>query len=140
MEFFGSQNFRSRIICSLLSSEAIVLKNFKSPFGIEPFEAKYLELVSLITNGSIVNISTSGCKVRFTPGLITNADYSIELDCTDSGRGLAYYLEGIIPITLFGKCSLELTLSGEIQDHRDISIDSLKSALVPLIYRFGEEI
>ena len=80
--------------------------------------------------------------MRFTPGVITN-NYGeeFEFDC-DRSRGITYYLEGILPISLFGKESLNCKMHGITNNEEDVSVDSFISTTCRLIQKLviGDEI
>jgi RNA 3'-terminal phosphate cyclase-like protein len=96
-----------------------------------------LELIQKVTNGTEVNINKTGTRLILKPGIIDSAEGApIEHKC-DLKRSISYYLECIVLLGLFGKQSLNLTLTGNTDDSIDQSIDSLKSSLIYLFNQFG---
>jgi len=124
----GSNYFRLKIMYSTLFSKPIEIKSIRvnsmNP-GLRDYEANFLKLVCQITNGSKVEISKSGDILRFFPGVITN-NYGemFEFDCGNE-RNITYFLEGILPISLFGKEPMKCTLIGITNDTQDISVSLL---------------
>lgn len=100
-------------------------------------ELNLLKLIEKVTNGSQVNINKTGTRLIFRPGMIDcNDGMPIEHDCHLS-RNITYYLETVVPIALFGKTILNMTLTGNTDDNIDQSIDSFKAVWVHLIKQFG---
>lgn len=134
----SSNYFRMKIAYSLLMNKPIEISNIRhnevNP-GLTEYEISFLKLVQKITNGSKVEISKTGTIVKFTPGVITN-NYGEEFEfvCHES-RCLTYYLEGVVPIALYGKESLVCSLVGVTNDHNDISVDTFKSVTCQLIQK-----
>ena len=54
-------------------------------------------------------------------------------------RSLTYYLEAVVPLAVFGKTLLSLTLTGNTDDCLDQSIDSFKASWVHLLKLFAAE-
>jgi RNA 3'-terminal phosphate cyclase-like protein len=98
-----------------------------------------LKLLEKVTNGSVVNINKTGTRVIFRPGMIDcNEGMPIEHDC-HLDRSLTYYLETVVPLAVFGKTLLSLTLRGNTDDNLDQSIDSFKASWNHLLKMFGAE-
>jgi RNA 3'-terminal phosphate cyclase-like protein len=134
----GSNYLRIKIAYSLLLNRPIELSGIRendvNP-GLTEYEISFLKLVEKITNGTNVEISKTGTVIRFYPGVITN-NYGdeFEFEC-DISRSVAYYLEGILPIAMYGKESLNCILYGVTNDNDDISVDSFKSTTCGLIQK-----
>jgi len=134
----GGNYFRYKIAYSILLNKPIEICDIRSRDinpGLSESEISFLKLIEKITNGSQVEISKTGTILRFTPGVITN-NYGedFEFDCHNS-RGLTYYLEGILPISLFGKESLNCTLTGITNNSIDMSVDSFNNTTCKLIQK-----
>ena len=98
-----------------------------------------LKLLEKVTNGSVVNINKTGTRLIFRPGMIDcNEGLPIEHAC-HLERNITYYLEVVVPIAIFGKTFLNLTLTGNTDDNIDQSIDSFKNAWNHLLKNFGAE-
>ena len=72
-----------------------------------------------MTNGSIVNINKTGTRLIFRPGMIdSNEGMPLTHECS-LARSISYYLEMVIPMAIFGKTILNLTLTGNTDDNID---------------------
>ncbi len=127
---------------SLLSGRQIIVKDIRSQDenpGLRDFELSLLKLIEKVTNGSVVNINKTGTRLIFRPGMIDcNEGMPVEHDC-HLARNVTYYLEAIVPLGVFGKTLLSLTLTGNTDDNVDQSIDSFKNAWGNLLKHFGAE-
>jgi RNA 3'-terminal phosphate cyclase-like protein len=98
-----------------------------------------LKLLEKVTNGSNVNINKTGTRLIFRPGMIDcNEGLPIEHDC-HLDRNITYYLEVVVPLAVFGKTLLNLTLKGNTDDNLDQSIDSFKTSWQNLLKQFGAD-
>jgi len=98
-----------------------------------------LKLLEKVTNGSVVNINKTGTRLIFRPGMIDcNEGLPIEHEC-HLARNLTYYLEVVVPLAVFGKTILNLTLKGNTDDNLDQSIDCFKNAWQHLLKIFAAE-
>jgi len=138
----GAAFFRYRLVFAILTATKIKITDIRSEEanpGITEAEANFLELLQKITDGGWVKIGKTGTKVKFRPGIIANGNGTpINHECHNS-RSITYYLEGILPIILFGKENLNLTLNGVTNDNIDISIDTFKGIVPQLLTHFGLE-
>ncbi len=138
IELSGSSFFRIKIAYSLLFQKPIKITKIRTNDinpGLSQYEVSFLKLIETITNGTLIELSKTGTVLKFTPGVITN-NYGdmIEFPC-DNSRCLTYYLEGIVPIAMYGKESLNITLTGVTNDTNDISVDTFKSVTAALIQK-----
>jgi RNA 3'-terminal phosphate cyclase-like protein len=60
----------------------------------------------------------------------------IEHDCGTT-RSIGWFLEAIIPLALFSKRPLHVTLTGITNDNLDLSVDSIRAVTLPLLKQFG---
>ena len=138
----GSAYFRYRLVLAALTGTKIKITDIRTEDvnpGIAEFEASFLQLLQKITDGGWAKIGRTGTKVKFRPGTISNhGGVPITHECHTS-RGISYYLEGILPLVLLGKESLNLTLTGVTNDGLDVSIDTFKSIVPYLLTQFGIE-
>ena len=137
-EFQGSNLFRAKIAYSFLLNRPIRISNIRPDStnpGMTPYEISFLKLVTEISNGTKVHINETGTSFTLIPGTITNK-YGTEFsfDC-DKSRGITYYAEGIIPISLFGKESLHIILNGITNNSIDNSVDSFKMSTCVLLQK-----
>jgi RNA 3'-terminal phosphate cyclase-like protein len=90
-------------------------------------------LIKAITNGSKIIVSKSGTQMRFYSGMVTNNDGVVfDFDC-GLHRSIGYYLEYLLLISMFGKTSLSINLTGITNDNHDNSVDSILHHLIPLL-------
>ena len=127
---------------SLLSGRQIIVKDIRSQDenpGLSDYEMSLLKLLEKVTNGSVVNINKTGTRLIFRPGMIDcNEGLPIEHD-SHLARNLTYYLELVVPLAVFGKTILNLTLKGNTDDNLDQSIDCFKNAWQHLLKIFAAE-
>ncbi|KAI3714897.1 hypothetical protein L6452_21858 [Arctium lappa] len=76
-----------------------------------------------------------GTKLKYKPGIVMGGKHP-EHDCGLS-RSIAYFLEPLIVLGLFGKKSLSIRLKGITNDSKDPSVDTFRSTTLPLLKRFG---
>lgn len=138
----GAVQFRQRLVVSLLSHRPVLIRNIRSDDleapGLREHEASFLRLLDRLTNGTVVEINTTGTQLRFKPGVLLGGE--VEHDCPTS-KSVGWFLEGILPIAPFGKESLHLTLKGVTDGTADMdpSPDYLKASILPLLSQFGIE-
>jgi len=129
-------------VLSLLSGRQIIVKDIRSQDenpGLSDYEMSLLKLLEKVTNGSVVNINKTGTRLIFRPGMIDcNEGLPIEHEC-HLARNLTYYLEVVVPLAVFGKTILNLTLKGNTDDNLDQSIDCFKNAWQHLLKIFAAE-
>jgi RNA 3'-terminal phosphate cyclase-like protein len=141
--------------------------------GLQAHEASFLKLIDAMTNGSHIEINATGTQLLFQPGILIggtmvhdcpvgtttnrnstmneheNDDEIQDLDTEReiqqlTTRSIGWYLEGILPLTPFGKEPLHITFNG-ITDgsstltdvNGDPSCDYLRHTVLPLFSRFG---
>ena len=151
----GSIQFRQRIAVSILSHRPLLIRNIRaedieSP-GLQEHEASFLRLIDRMTNGSNIEINSTGTQLRFKPGILLGGDISHSCPIPDvvtdenvRGRekrsySVGWFLEGILPLAPFGKESLNLSLHG-ITDGTtsyDPSPDYIERSILPLMIMFG---
>jgi RNA 3'-terminal phosphate cyclase-like protein len=138
----GACYFRYRLALATLTGTRVVVHDIRSEEvnpGLTDYEVSFMRLLQKVTSGSVVTISKTGTEIRYTPGMITNNNGEpFTHDCHVS-RAISYYLEGIMPVMLFGKVSAEMTLEGVTNDAIDASLDSFRAVLPALLGHFGIE-
>jgi len=120
LHYTGPQNFRHRIALSLLSLKPLTIKSIRSDDldpGLKEHETSFLNLIDQMTNGTKIDINDSGTQVRLIPGVIMGGE--IEFEC-DNGKGIGYFLEGILPLAPFGKDPLKLVLKGVTDGYENV--------------------
>lgn len=162
----GAIQFRLRLIGSILSHRPIIIRNIHNTdmdidhIGLRTYEISYLRLLDQITNGTQIEINTTGTQLRFIPGILIGGTIQYHFNCpvkkdndNDNSsnvidddysnniinqiqyRSIGWFLEGLIPLAPFGKESLSIQLTG-ITDgvcHIDPSCDLLNYSLIPIL-------
>lgn len=136
----GSVQFRQRLVVSLLSHRPVLIRNIRSDDlqnpGLKDYEASFLRLLDQITNGTKIEINSTGTQLRFQPGVLLGGEF--EHHCPDS-RSIGWFLEGILPLAPFGKETFSILFHG-ITDgccEKDPSADYLRISALPLFAKFG---
>lgn len=135
--FQGSQNFRLRIILSVLSGKPIKIEKIRSDDlnpGLKDFEVSFLRLVEAVTNGSSIEISYTGTTVIFKPGIIIGGSYTH--NCPTS-KPVGYFVEPMLYLAPFSKKKFSLLFRGVTASHNDAGIEAIKWGLLPILEKFG---
>mmetsp|Transcript_4818 Transcript_4818/g.5568 ORF Transcript_4818/g.5568 Transcript_4818/m.5568 type:complete len:384 (-) Transcript_4818:170-1321(-) len=138
----GAVQFRQRLVVAVLSHRPLLIRNIRADDlehpGIREHEASFLRLLDRMTNGTTIEINSTGTQLRFKPGKLLGGD--IEHSCPEgSEKSVGWFLEGIIPLAPFGKEALSLKLTGitDSMCHIDPSPDYLARGVLPLLVQFG---
>eukprot|EP00592_Proboscia_alata_P017882 CAMPEP_0194398400 /NCGR_PEP_ID=MMETSP0174-20130528/126079_1 /TAXON_ID=216777 /ORGANISM="Proboscia alata, Strain PI-D3" /LENGTH=432 /DNA_ID=CAMNT_0039194685 /DNA_START=105 /DNA_END=1404 /DNA_ORIENTATION=- len=136
----GATQFRLRLACAILSHRPLLLRNIRpddlSSPGLREHEISFLRLLDTLTNGTTIEINTTGTQLRFVPGVLLGCDGGEHL-CPKS-RGVGYFMEGILPLVMFGKGSFEMTFRGVTEGcTQDMTVDYISSSVLPLLSKFG---
>jgi len=151
----GAVQFRQRLVVAILSHRPILIRNIRSNDiespGLRDYEASFLRLLDKLTNGTTIEINSTGTQLRLKPGILLGGDHEHncfpEDDDDDDAvvatpnnrrRGVSWFIEGILPLALFGKEPLTLKLFG-ITDglsNVDPSVDYISMSFLPLMRRF----
>ena len=139
----GAVQFRLRLVVALLSHRSILIRNIRSDDlespGLRDYEVSFLRLLDTLTNGTRMEINTTGTQLRFQPGVLIGSDMdTIQHECPTS-RGIGWFLEGILPLAPFGKEPLRITFTGVTEGtcQTDPSPDYIQSSVLPLFEKFG---
>ncbi|RMZ75465.1 hypothetical protein DV738_g5446, partial [Chaetothyriales sp. CBS 135597] len=134
VRFTGHQALTSRLVLSTLLGRPIHISGIrpKSPTnpGLQPHEISFLRLLEAVTNGSHIEISYTG---------------TILLVDGRNERGLAYFLLPICLLAPFSKAKFNIVFTGEgvitssVDKYGDISVDAVRTAVLPLYQKFGIE-
>jgi RNA 3'-terminal phosphate cyclase-like protein len=165
----GAVQFRQRLVISILSHRPCLIQNIRHEHvtapGLRRHEVSFLRLLDSVTNGTRIEINATGTQVRFSPGILTGGSFQHECpvisqqEDEDEGpyddedeqndhaimpscksRSIGWFLEGILPLSPFGKEPLNIEFTGGITDgtcHLDPSCDYLQSSVLPLMAKFG---
>ncbi|KAJ3333069.1 hypothetical protein HDU93_008801 [Gonapodya sp. JEL0774] len=137
LRFEGHGGFRQRLVLATLAQKATTIHGIRphdeNP-GLRDYEVSFLRLLEKVTNGSVIEISYTGTSVHYRPGVITGGD--VEHACPTS-RAIGYFLEPLVALAPFSKLPFELALTGITNDNVDPSVDMIRTALLPVLRRFG---
>ncbi|PKI35416.1 probable RNA 3'-terminal phosphate cyclase-like protein [Punica granatum] len=134
----GSQSLRQRLLLASLSSTAIIVEDIRSDStwpGLLPHEVSLLRLFEKVCDDCVVEINETGTKLKYKPGIIVGGRNLVH-DCGLS-RSIGYFLEPLIVLALFAKKPLSIRLKGITNDPKDPSVDTFRSATLPMLKRFG---
>ncbi|KAL2487693.1 putative RNA 3'-terminal phosphate cyclase-like protein [Forsythia ovata] len=138
MRLKGSQNLRLRLLLSTLSSTPILIEDIRADAtwpGLLSHEVSLLRLLEKVSDDCHVEINETGTKLKYKPGIVMGGRNLVH-DCGVS-RSIGYFLEPLIVLGLFGKKPLTIRLNGITNDSKDPSVDTFKSATLPMLKRFG---
>ena len=118
--------------------------------GLAPHEISFLRLLEAITNGSEIDISMTGTTLRYRPGLITGSAagsgavsgvirHELPAGCE---RGVSYFIVPLCLLAPFSKAQISVLFTGpgvitSATPTGDISVDSVRTAILPLYAHFG---
>ena len=137
LRFRTGKQFRFRIVCAILSGRKIRIDDIQATrerVGLDAHHSCFLDLVTRVTNGTIVNINTTGTGVYVGPGTLMGGMHVV--DCPSS-RPLAYYIEPLMMLAPFCKSPLHVTLRGVTNGRPDATVDLLRTCAVPVARAFG---
>jgi RNA 3'-terminal phosphate cyclase-like protein len=138
----GAVQFRLRLAVSILSGRPVLIRNIRAQEidgqgpGLRDYEASFLRLLDGMTNGSSVEINSTGTQLKFKPGILLGGTF--EHPCPHS-RSIGWFLEGLLPLCMFGKEELSVEFHG-ITDglsQQDPSPDYIITTMIPLLKHFG---
>ena len=140
-KFQGSALFRWRLLLSTLTHKSICIDNIRSnadKAGLKDYELSFLKILDKLTNGSLIEINETGTKIRYKPGTLVGCASILYFKCCTS-RSIVYWIEPLIILLLFSKeKQTSITFYGSTYHELDISIDQIRSVLIPILNkRFG---
>ncbi|EEP76679.1 3-hydroxyanthranilate 3,4-dioxygenase [Uncinocarpus reesii 1704] len=120
VRFTTHKHLAHRLVLSTLTGRAVHISQIRSSSptnpGLAPYEISFLRLLEAVTNGSHMEISYTGSILVYKPGLITgSAPGSAPFNILFTGPGV------ITSSTPTG----------------DMSVDSVRTAILPLYSQFG---
>ncbi|KAF7563481.1 hypothetical protein G7046_g626 [Stylonectria norvegica] len=155
LKFTGHRAFTQRLVLSTLTGRPIHISKIRSSSptnpGLAPHEISFLRLLEAATNGSSMQISYTGTTITFHPGLITGTiaglgstdgdviEHNIPATCN---RGVTYFLLPLCLLAPFSKAHMNVRFTGSgvitsSTETGDISVDSFRTAILPLFGLFG---
>ncbi|KIX94686.1 uncharacterized protein Z520_09732 [Fonsecaea multimorphosa CBS 102226] len=160
LRFSSHKSLTSRLILSTLLGRPVRIDQIRpnSPTnpGLAPHEISFLRLLEAVTNGSHIEISYTGTVLLYKPGLITGSAPGSgadgvsgvlrhEIPATNT-RGLAYFLIPMCLLAPFSKAKFNILFTGPgvitsstPDTWGDMSVDSVRTAILPLYAKFGIE-
>ena len=154
LRFKSQKSFAHRLVLATLTGKAIhisqIRPNSHSNPGLAPHEISFLRLLEAVTNGSHIEISYTGTTVVYKPGLIIGSTlgsgavggvirHALPATCT---RGVSYFIIPLCLLAPFSKAHINVLLTGDgvitsSTEEGDISVDSVRTAILPLYAQFG---
>lgn len=156
----GHRSLTERLVLSTLTGRPLHISQIRpsSPTepGLAPHEVSFLRLLEAVTNGSSMQISYTGTTMIYQPGLITGAAAGYGATAGGDGnvsvvehhlpatcrRGVTYFLLPLCLLAPFSKAHMNVRFAGpgvitSATDAGDLSVDSFRTALLPLYDLFG---
>ena len=154
VSFSGVKYFTQRLVLSTLTGRPIRICKIRSTSpthpGLAPHEVSFLRLLEAVTNGSIIELSTTGTALLYKPGLISGTKsgpgtssgvlyHEVSAECN---RGISYFIISICLLAPFSKAPVNIHFSGpgvitSATPTGDVSVDTVRSAILPLYSHFG---
>ncbi|OQE34541.1 hypothetical protein PENCOP_c017G06712, partial [Penicillium coprophilum] len=154
VRFTSHHNLVFRLVLATLTGRTVHISQIRSSSptnpGLAPHEISFLRLLDAITNGSQMEISYTGTVLVYKPGLITGSTagtgasggmitYELPSNCN---RGLSYFLIPLCLLAPFAKAPMKVLFTGpgvitSSTPTGDMSVDSVRTAILPLYNQFG---
>lgn len=137
--FSGHEDFRLRIVLSTLSGRSVKITGIRSEDlepGLRDYEVSFLRLIEQLTNGSLIEISYTGTTIIYKPGLLIGGTHTHTCPLT---RGIGYFIEPVLLLAPFGKKATNITFHGITSSSTDLGVDTIRTAVFPVLQRFGIE-
>jgi RNA 3'-terminal phosphate cyclase-like protein len=156
LRFTTQKSLAHRLVLSTLTGRPIHVSQIRpsSPTnpGLAPHEISFLRLLEAVTNGCHIEISYTGSTLVYRPGLITGSapgsgasggviKHELPAGCT---RGISYFLIPLCLLAPFAKAPVNVLFIGpgvitSATPTGDMSVDSVRTAILPLYAQFGIE-
>ncbi|EZF28599.1 RNA 3'-terminal phosphate cyclase-like protein [Trichophyton mentagrophytes] len=153
VRFTGHEGLALRLVLSTITGRAIHVSQIRSASlnpGLTPYEISFLRLLEAVTNGSHLEVSYTGTILLYKPGLITGSaagvgasrgvvTHELPAGCT---RGVSYFLLPLCLLAPFSKAPVNVLFTGpgvitSSTPSGDMSVDSVRTAILPLFAQFG---
>lgn len=156
LRFTGSAHFTSRLVLATLTGRPVRISQIRSSShsnpGLAPHEVSFLRLLDSVTNGSAIEFSMTGTTLVYRPGLIIGSaaghgasggviKHELPRDCA---RGISWFLIPLCMLAAFSKSQVNVLFTGpgvitSATDKGDVSVDTVRTAILPLYKSFGIE-
>ncbi|KAH9840499.1 putative RNA-3'-phosphate cyclase family protein [Teratosphaeria destructans] len=156
LKFTGYKYLIQRLVLATLTGRTIRVSQIRSSShtapGLAPHEVSFLRLLEAITNGSQIEFSYTGTTVAYKPGLVTGSAtghgasggvirHELPADCT---RGVSWFLVPLCLLAPFSKAKVDVLFTGpgvitSATQWGDVSVDTVRTAILPLYRHFGIE-
>jgi RNA 3'-terminal phosphate cyclase-like protein len=154
LAFTSHHHLSTRLVLSTLTGKSIritKIRNTALPPGLAAHEISFLRLLDAVTNGSHIEFNSTGTALLYKPGLIAGSAPGFGADAdgvikhtipATNSRGITYFLLPLCILAPFAKTHLNVLLQGpgvitSATEHGDISIDTLRTAVLPYFSHFG---
>ncbi|KAF2728916.1 18S rRNA biogenesis protein [Polyplosphaeria fusca] len=157
LRFTGHRHLTSRLVLSTLTGRPVRISQIRpnnvTRQGLQPHEVSFLRLLDAITNGSQIEFGMSGSTLVYRPGLITGSveglgasggiiRHEISRECAT--RGISWWIVPLCILAPFSKGHVNVVFHGEgcvtsATPAGDLSVDSVRTAILPLYKQFGVE-
>ncbi|KLJ12290.1 18S rRNA biogenesis protein RCL1 [Blastomyces silverae] len=154
VRFTSHRQLALRLVLATLTGRSVHISQIRpsDPIhtGLAPHEISFLRLLEAVTNGSHMEISYTGTIVLYKPGLITGSapgsgasggviTHEIPSNCA---RGISYFLLPMCLLAPFSKAQFNILFTGpgvitSSTPTGDMSVDSVRTAILPLFSQFG---
>ena len=154
VKFKSQKRLAHRLVLSTLTGRAVHISQLRpsSPTepGLAPHEVSFLRLLEGVTNGSHIEISYTGTTLLYRPGLIVGSTsgsgasngvirHELPAGCS---RGISYFLIPLCLLAPFSKGPMNVLFTGpgvitSATSSGDISVDSVRTAIMPMYAQFG---
>lgn len=152
LRFTSHKSLTQRLVLSTLTGRPVAISNIRSSSptqpGLAPHEISFLRLLDSITNGTTMQISYTGTKLVYSPGLITGSVATGGSDVVQCllpdtcRRGVSWFLVPLCMLAPFSKAPINVRFAGEgvitsATEAGDVSVDTFRTAILPLYESFG---
>jgi RNA 3'-terminal phosphate cyclase-like protein len=157
LRFTGHRHLTTRLLIATLTGRPIRISQIRSSShtrpGLTPTEVSFLRLLDSVTNGSKIEFSMTGTTLVYRPGLITGSSEGLgalggvirhELHKECASRGVSWWLVPLCVLAPFSKGNVNVVFHGEgcvtgATPAGDMSVDTVRTAILPLYKNFGIE-
>ncbi|GAB7354120.1 hypothetical protein MBLNU459_g4684t1 [Dothideomycetes sp. NU459] len=156
LRFSGAAHLPSRLVVSTLTGRPVriaeIRTNSPTKPGLAPHEVSFVRLLDTITNGSAIKFSMTGTELDYRPGLIVGSaagygasggvlKHELPKECT---RGVSWFLIPLCLLAAFSKAKVNVIFTGpgvitSATEKGDVSVDTVRTAILPLYKNFGIE-